>query len=78
MPDWLNKYKIRLEELPEPRVTFTQMRHEQAFKYQKAFGYTSEELDNIVAPMAADGKGARWFNGEQTFRLLCSAISRNI
>ncbi|HYK47020.1 MAG TPA: glutamate synthase central domain-containing protein, partial [Parafilimonas sp.] len=54
--DWLNKYKIRLEELPEPRVTFTQMRHEQAFKYQKAFGYTSEELDNIVAPMAADGK----------------------
>jgi glutamate synthase (NADPH/NADH) large chain len=54
--DWLNKYKIRLEELPEPRVTFTQLRHEQVFKYQKAFGYTSEELDAIVAPMAVDGK----------------------
>ncbi|MBV9960725.1 MAG: glutamate synthase large subunit [Parafilimonas sp.] len=54
--DWLNKYKIRLEELPEPRVTFSPLKHEQVFKYQKAFGYTSEELDNIIAPMAKDGK----------------------
>ncbi len=54
--DWLNKYKIRLEELPEPRVTFSQLKHEQVFKYQQAFGYTSEELDNIIAPMATDGK----------------------
>ncbi|MEP6683516.1 MAG: glutamate synthase large subunit, partial [Parafilimonas sp.] len=54
--DWLNKYKIRLEELPEPRVTFSQLKHEQVFKYQKAFGYTSEELDNIIAPMATGGK----------------------
>ncbi len=54
--DWLNKYKIRLEELPEPRVTFSPLKHEQVFKYQKAFGYTSEELDNIIAPMATTGK----------------------
>ena len=54
--DWLNKYKIRLEELPEPRVTFSPFKHEQVFKYQKAFGYTSEELDNIIAPMAIGGK----------------------
>src|SRR6478609_1481608 len=54
--DWLNKYKIRLEELPEPRITFSQLKHDQVFKYQKAFGYTAEELDNIVAPMAIDGK----------------------
>src|SRR4029079_15708382 len=51
--DWLNKYKIRLEELPEPRVTFTHLKHDQVIKYQKAFGFTSEELDNIIAPMAA-------------------------
>lgn len=25
--EWLNKYKIRLEELPEPRVTFTHLEH---------------------------------------------------
>ena len=54
--EWLNKYKIRLEELPEPRVTFTHLHHDQVFKYQKAFGYTTEDLENIIAPMALDGK----------------------
>ncbi|HEY0057937.1 MAG TPA: glutamate synthase subunit alpha, partial [Flavisolibacter sp.] len=34
--EWLNKYKIRLEELPEPRVMFTELEHDQVFKYQKA------------------------------------------
>ncbi|UEG49160.1 glutamate synthase large subunit [Ferruginibacter lapsinanis] len=54
--DWLNKYKIRLEELPEPRVMFTHLEHDQIFKYQKAFGYSTEDLDTIIAPMALDGK----------------------
>ncbi|UAY53012.1 glutamate synthase large subunit [Ferruginibacter albus] len=54
--DWLNKYKIRLEELPEPRIMFTHLEHDQIFKYQKAFGYSTEDLDSIVAPMALDGK----------------------
>jgi len=54
--DWLNKYKIRLEELPEPRVMFTHLEHDQVFKYQKVFGYSTEDLDTIIAPMALDGK----------------------
>eukprot|EP01035_Chromulina_nebulosa_P004367 gene4367-5980_t len=54
--DWLNKYKIRLEELPEPRVLFTHLEHDQIFKYQKAFGYSTEDLETIIAPMAVDGK----------------------
>lgn len=54
--EWLNKYKIRLEELPEPRVMFTHLEHDQVFKYQKAFGYSTEDLDTIIAPMALDGK----------------------
>ncbi|MBN8836291.1 MAG: glutamate synthase large subunit [Sphingobacteriia bacterium] len=54
--EWLNKYKIRLEELPEPRVMFTHLEHEQVFKYQKAFGYSTEDLETIIAPMAIDGK----------------------
>ena len=54
--DWLNKYKIRLNELPVPRVMFTHLEHEQVFKYQKAFGYTSEDLENIITPMALEGK----------------------
>lgn len=54
--EWLNKYKIRMEELPEPRITFTHLGHEQVFKYQKAFGYSTEDLDQLVAPMALEGK----------------------
>ncbi|WP_127126690.1 glutamate synthase large subunit [Pseudoflavitalea rhizosphaerae] len=54
--EWLNKYKIRLNELPEPRIMFTHLEHEQVFKYQKAFGYSTEDLETIIAPMAIDGK----------------------
>ncbi|OLY92185.1 glutamate synthase (NADH) large subunit [Cnuella takakiae] len=54
--EYLNKYQIRMEELPEPRVTFTHLEHEQVFKYQKAFGYSTEDLENIIAPMSLDGK----------------------
>jgi len=54
--EWLNKYKIRLEELPEPRVMFTHLEHDQVYKYQKAFGYSTEDLETIIAPMALDGK----------------------
>ena len=54
--DWLNKYKIRLEELPEPRVSFTHLEPEQVFKYQKAFGYTTEDIETIIMPMAVDAK----------------------
>jgi glutamate synthase (NADPH/NADH) large chain len=54
--EWLNKYKIRLEELPEPRVMFTHLEHDQIFKYQKAFGYSTEDLEKIIAPMALDAK----------------------
>jgi glutamate synthase (NADPH) large chain len=54
--EWLNKYKIRLEELPEPRVMFTDIDHDQIFKYQKVFGYSTEDLETIISPMALDGK----------------------
>jgi len=54
--DWLNQYKIRLEELPEPRIQFTHLEHDQIFKYQKAFGYSKEDLELIITPMALEGK----------------------
>ncbi|MFL5787554.1 MAG: glutamate synthase large subunit, partial [Flavisolibacter sp.] len=54
--EWLNKYKIRLEELPEPRVMFTHLEHDQVYKYQKAFGYSTEDLETIITPMALEGK----------------------
>lgn len=54
--NWLNQYKIKLNELPEPRVMFSELGQGQIFKYQKAFGYTSEDVENIITPMATDGK----------------------
>ncbi|TAH01620.1 MAG: glutamate synthase subunit alpha, partial [Sphingobacteriales bacterium] len=54
--EWLNKYKIRLNELPEPRVMFTHLEEDQVFKYQKTFGYSTEDLETIISPMAEDGK----------------------
>jgi glutamate synthase (NADPH) large chain len=54
--DWLNKYKIKLEDLPEPRVTFAPLESAQVFRYQKGFGYSSEDLDTIITPMALEGK----------------------
>jgi glutamate synthase (NADPH/NADH) large chain len=54
--DWLNQYKIRLEELDEPRVTFTHLGDATILKYQKSHGYTTEDIENIIKPMALDGK----------------------
>ncbi len=54
--EWLNKYKIRLEEIDEPRVAFTHLSETSVLKYQKAFGYSTEDIETILKPMALDGK----------------------
>ena len=54
--DWLHQNKIRLEELPEPRVAFTHLSDESILKYQKAFGYSTEDIETLIKPMALDGK----------------------
>ena len=54
--DWLNQYKIRLEDLEEPRVTFSHLSDASVLKYQKAFGYSTEDIDTILKPMALEGK----------------------
>ena len=54
--DYLNQYKIRLEEIDEPRVAFTHLSDASILKYQKAFGYSTEDIDTILKPMALDAK----------------------
>jgi glutamate synthase (NADPH/NADH) large chain len=56
--EWINKYQIRLEELPEPRLIFSNLSHESIFRYQQVFGYTREDVDLLLKPMAQDGKEA--------------------
>ncbi|WP_270089521.1 glutamate synthase large subunit [Sphingobacterium sp. SYP-B4668] len=53
--EWLNNYKIRLEELADPRVTYTYLSKESVFKYQQGFGYSREDLETILTPMALTG-----------------------
>ena len=55
--EWLNKYKIRLEELPEPRVAFHRIWNTTRFSNtRKHLDIPRKILNTIIAPMAMDGK----------------------
>lgn len=54
--DWLNQYKIKLQDLPEPRVSFSHLTQDSILKYHKVFGYSREDIEEIIKPMAIDGK----------------------
>ncbi|MNK22089.1 Ferredoxin-dependent glutamate synthase 1 [compost metagenome] len=64
--DWINQYQIKLEELPEPRVMFTNLSEESIFNYQQVFGYTREDIDLLLKPMAIEGKEAIGSMGTDT------------
>jgi glutamate synthase (NADPH/NADH) large chain len=53
---WLENYQIRMEDLPEPRQVFTDLGAEAVMKYQQVFGYSREDLETVLAPMALDAK----------------------
>ncbi|MBC7913275.1 MAG: glutamate synthase large subunit [Pyrinomonadaceae bacterium] len=53
---WLENYKIRLEELPEPRLAFTNLSKSAVLKYQQVFGYSREDIETIIKVMAVEGK----------------------
>src|SRR5277367_5366651 len=52
--EWLDKYHVLLESLPEP-TQHTEPTHRKILQSQQAFGYTFEDLRFIVGPMANDG-----------------------
>jgi len=53
---WLENYKIILGELSEPRLAFASLSPDSVFRYQQVFGYSREDIDTIIKPMACDGK----------------------
>jgi glutamate synthase (NADPH/NADH) large chain len=53
---WLENYKINLGELGEPRLAFASLTPDSVFRYQQVFGYSREDIDTIIKPMALDGK----------------------
>jgi len=54
--EWLDKKRINLSELPEPKIRFSTLHTEDIFKYQKALGYSREDLNTIIKEMAYEGK----------------------
>src|SRR5882757_4192871 len=53
---WLENYKIKLDDLAEPRLAFAPLSPDSVFRYQQVFGYSREDIDTIIKPMAVDGK----------------------
>ncbi len=54
--DWLNKYQVRLEDIPEPRAEHVPASNPATLlQRQKTFGYTTEDLNLILLTMARDG-----------------------
>ncbi|RLQ92391.1 glutamate synthase large subunit [Falsibacillus albus] len=55
---WLTENKVELDEIPESGIYhyLEQLDPEQVLLQQKAFGYTTEELNKIIKPLVTDGK----------------------
>ncbi|HXR55433.1 MAG TPA: glutamate synthase-related protein [Casimicrobiaceae bacterium] len=54
--EWIERYRLRLEEMPEPAPTTPSS--VPLLDRQQAFGYTQEDLKIILAPMAQNGEEA--------------------
>ena len=54
--EWLHKYKIRMDQLPQPPVMNTHLEHDPIVKYQKVFGYTTEDFNKVIQPMMLTGQ----------------------
>jgi glutamate synthase (ferredoxin) len=52
--EWLDKYHVLLENLPEP-TDHTEPSHRKILQEQQAFGYTFEDLRILIGPMAGTG-----------------------
>jgi glutamate synthase (ferredoxin) len=62
---WLEEHLIRLEEMPEAPESYP-TEFETLLRRQRAFGYTTEDLKLLIAPMAADGNEAVGSMGTDT------------
>ncbi|MGC5163324.1 glutamate synthase large subunit [Rhodococcus sp. DT1] len=62
--EWVENGVTRLEDLPQSKYTY--MSHERVVLRQQVFGYTNEEVDLLVKPMAATGGEALGSMGTDT------------
>jgi glutamate synthase (ferredoxin) len=62
---WLKENLVALDDLPKP-PTVIEPDHETVLRRQEAFGYTTEDIKVLVAPMATDGVEAMGSMGTDT------------
>jgi len=62
--EWIEAHRVKLRDLPPAKTVGEPMGPEQRFRLQQAFGYTSEDLKLLLAPMAANGSWAIGSMGE--------------
>jgi glutamate synthase (ferredoxin) len=51
---WLEEHMVRLDQLPKPGRVI-EPDHETVLRRQEVFGYTSEDVERLIRPMATDG-----------------------
>src|SRR5690606_11383606 len=74
--EWVANGVTRLEDLPESKYTY--MSHERVVLRQQVFGYTREEVDLLVKPMAASGAEALGSMGTDTPIAVLSSRPRQL
>ncbi len=73
--DWIERYKITLDQLPAPAQPAIP-RGQQLRQQQQAFGYTMEDLKVLLAPMCIDGQEPVGSMGDDTPPAVLSAQSK--
>lgn len=76
--EWLNKFKIDLKELPSAHRTYLPLEGDLLLKKQLAFGYTTEDLRMVIAPMAEEGKEPVGSMGQDTPLAILSDQAQHI
>ncbi|WP_325893862.1 glutamate synthase large subunit [Grimontia sp. NTOU-MAR1] len=56
--EWVDKNLLHIDKLPEADTKHHQPSPDRLLHHQQAFGVTSEEVNEIIVPMAKDGKEA--------------------
>ncbi|UBM59724.1 glutamate synthase large subunit [Marinilongibacter aquaticus] len=76
--EWIDKYKINIENLPESIRPYTHYSPEKLQKRQITAGFTSEDLRMILGPMASLGKEAIGSMGIDTPLAILSNQSQHL
>ena len=76
--EWLNKHKITFSDLPKSTITIDNLSKKELLEQQLAFGYTSEDVNTIITPMAETGYDPIGSMGTDTPLAVLSDQSQNL